>query len=260
MITSDRTAPWTDLLTRWDVQQAVYIEQRDRVFDVMFEVLTHLRPADDLVVLDLACGPGAISSRLLDRLPAARSVAVDIDPVLMAIGEGAHGDMDGRLRWVRADLRDPDWTAALGPDGADGTFDAVLSSTALHWLDPAALVATYRRAFALLRPDGVLLNADYLPHPTGTRLRDACDALAAERQHRALAAGADSWDAWWQAVAAEPALAEALALRESLWPAGGRDWALATHHFHESALREAGFAEAGTVWQDLQKRIIAGLP
>ncbi|ASW56915.1 trans-aconitate 2-methyltransferase [Plantactinospora sp. KBS50] len=259
MTIRDQAGPWRELLDRWDAQQTVYIEHRDRVYDVMFEVLTHLRPGDDPTVLDLACGPGAISARLLHRLPKARSVAVDIDPVLLAIGRGALGDVDGRLRWVRADLRDPDWTAALGADSAAGTFDAVLSSTALHWLDPATLVATYRRAYELLRPGGVLLNADYLPHPAQSRLRQACDALALHRRNRALGAGAESWEAWWDAAAAEPALADAFALRATLWPEGARDWAMATHHFHEAALQDAGFAEAGIVWQDLQERIIAGL-
>ena len=258
-MTAIETNPWAALLARWDVQQSVYIADRDRGYDVMFEVLTHLRPAEDLVVLDLACGPGAISSRLLGRLPKARSVAVDVDPVLLRIGENAFGDVDGRLRWVRADLRDPDWPTALGADGTPATFDAVLSSTALHWLDPAALVATYRRAFELLQPGGILLNADYLPHPTGSRLRTACDAIALDRRNRALAGGAESWEAWWEAVTAEPALADALALRETLWPAGARDWTGATHHFHDSALREAGFTEAGVVWQDLQQRVIVGL-
>jgi SAM-dependent methyltransferase len=251
--------PRRDLFTRWDVQQTAYIADRDRVYEVMLEVLTHLRPAEDLVVLDLACGPGAISSRLLNRLPKARSVAVDVDPVLLAIGEGALGDADGRLRWVRADLRDPDWPAALGADGADGTFDAVLSSTALHWLDPPVLAATYRRAFHLLRPEGILLNADYLPHPPGSRLRSVCDALALDRRNHAVARGAESWETWWEAVEAEPELADALALRATLWPEGARDWTGASHRFNEAALLDAGFAEAGVVWQDLQERIIVGL-
>ena len=36
-------------------------------------------------VLDLACGPGTITLRLLDRLPQAGPIAVDVDPVLRAI-------------------------------------------------------------------------------------------------------------------------------------------------------------------------------
>ena len=256
MTTLDPIDPRPDLYRRWDVQQTAYIADRDRVYEVLFEVLTHLRPAEDLVVLDLACGPGAISGRLLERLPSARAVAVDVDPVLLAIGEGALGDFDGRLRWVRADLRDPGWADGLGEDGS---FDAVLSSTALHWLEPSVLAATYRRAFRLLRPDGVLLNADYLPHDQGSRLRSACDALALRRRTEAFEGGAESWEQWWEAVRAEPGLADALALRETLWPEGSRDWTGASHRFTEAALLDAGFAEAGVVWQDLQERIIVGL-
>ncbi|WP_028661351.1 class I SAM-dependent methyltransferase [Nocardioides insulae] len=251
--------PWTDLIARWDAQQGVYIPQRDAMYEAMFEALAHLRPAEELVVLDLACGPGAISRRLLDRFPAARAVAVDVDPVLLRLGRGAYGDADGRLRWAGVDLRDPDWPQRLGPDGAAGTFDAVLSSTALHWLDPATLAATYRRCHELLRPDGVLLNADYLPHPAAGRLRDLSAAMADERQDRAVATGAESWDAWWEAVAAEPALAEALDERSALWPEGSRDWTGPTLAFHETALLEAGFAEAGTLWQDLNERILVAL-
>lgn len=249
---------WLDLLSRWDCQQAVYIACRERVYEVMFEVLTHLLPVRNPVVLDLACGPGAISGRLLHRLPTARCVAVDVDPVLLEIGHRALGDCDGRLRWVRADLRDPRWVSQLSPDGPGG-FDAVLSSTALHWLEPPVLGATYRHAFHLLRPGGLVMNADYLPHPPGSRLRVACDAIAVDRQREAVAAGSDTWEDWWDAVRAEPSLANALARRDGLWPDGCRDWTGASHHFHESALREAGFTETGIIWQDLQQRIMVGL-
>ncbi|MFY1632272.1 hypothetical protein ACN27F_03130 [Solwaraspora sp. WMMB335] len=86
-----------------------------------------------------------------------------------------------------------------------------------------------------------------------------CDDLALDRRNQAFATGAESWEVWWAAVTAEPMLADALALRPTLWPDGARDWTGSTHHFHESALLDAGFAEAGVVWQDLHERIVVGL-
>ena len=75
-----------DLNRRWDDQQTLYIEQRERRFDVMFELLGQISPDGHPTVLDLASGPGAISARLLDRFPGARSVAVDVTAAAAAGG------------------------------------------------------------------------------------------------------------------------------------------------------------------------------
>ncbi len=65
----------------------------------MLDVLETLLP-EHFVALDLACGPGSMSQRLLSRFPQARSVAVDIDPILLLLGQQVLGDMQGRLRWM----------------------------------------------------------------------------------------------------------------------------------------------------------------
>lgn len=244
----------TDLLHRWDAQQTIYIEHRERVFTVMFDILEQICPGPRLTVLDLACGPGAISQRFLRRFPQGRAVALDTDPVLLAIGQDALGDRNGRLRWVRADLRDPSWPEQVGT-----TVDAVLSSTALHWLSPPDLSAAYKAAADLIRPGGMLINADHLPLPAGSRLRAACEAVDRNRQQAAIDAGAEAWDDWWQAVEAQPDLAGALAERRMLWPEGSRDWNGAGLDFHRAALTAAGFAETGVVWQDLEERILAAV-
>ncbi|MDQ4104889.1 MAG: class I SAM-dependent methyltransferase [Actinomycetota bacterium] len=261
--------PWEDWLRRWDLQQGVYIENRERGFDVMFSFLQALLPPQ-IIVLDLAAGAGSISQRLLRLRPEARSVAVDIDPVMLAIGQGALGDMAGRLRWVRADLRDRGWATSLGEDG----FDAVLSATATHWLQPAELAAVYRDIAGLLRPGGILLNADGLHYPRSQpRIRAAVDAVDRRRQQRAVDSGAEAWADWWDALRAEPALQEAFTERDRIFPPErgrifpperGRIFPSETRPrhspptlaFHEAALLEAGFEEVATVWQDLHKRVL----
>lgn len=252
---------WTDLLARWDRQQDVYIEQRERRFDVMFDFLAELVPGPARTVLDLACGPGAISQRLLGRFPESRAVAVDVDPVLLAIGEGAHGDHGGRLRWVRADLRRTDWVDALGMDGEPGTFDAVLSSTALHWLTPPELIAVYRAAATLLKPGGVLINADFLPvGPGNRRIRAACSAINAGRQSSAIARGAEDWESWWKNVESTSVLGDAVTARAEVWHEGiASGWSKPGVSYHVAALREAGFAEVEMVWQDLEERVMIAL-
>ena len=102
---------WQSWLHRWDAMQTAYIPDREARFQAMFDLLQARAEEaafpESLVVVDLACGPGAISGRLLERFPRARCVGVDFDPALLALGQGALGDLEGRLRWVEADLRDP---------------------------------------------------------------------------------------------------------------------------------------------------------
>jgi len=66
---------WLDWLQRWNAQQEGYIPEREAHFTAMFDALAALLPAS-FVALDLACGPGSISQRLLTRFPGARAIAV----------------------------------------------------------------------------------------------------------------------------------------------------------------------------------------
>jgi len=242
---------WT-WLRRWDRQQHTYLPRREERFTAMLDVVADLLPPE-LVAVDLACGPGSLAARLLDRLPAARCVAVDVDPVLVALGRCALGDRGGRLAWVEADLREPGWTAALGVAGVD----AVLTTTALHWLAPEALVRLYRDLAGLLRPGGLFLNGDHLAYgPTQPTLRGAAAAAGARRNARAEAAGEERWDAWWAAVATDPTLSGLAAQRRALDHEADHGDQATTLDLHAAALAEAGFAEVGVVWQDLDDRVV----
>ena len=88
---------WHGWLRRWDMQQTGYLPDREARFNAMLDVLAVLFP-EEFVAVDLACGPGTISQRLLARFPKARCVAVDLDPILLAMGQGVLGMMEGRLR------------------------------------------------------------------------------------------------------------------------------------------------------------------
>jgi SAM-dependent methyltransferase len=245
---------WRHWLLRWDAQQAGYVDEREARFTAMFDALAEILPAS-FVALDLACGPGSISQRLLARFPAARAIAVDIDPVMLAIGRGVLGTADGRLRWIEADLASPDWVEALG----DTRADAVLSSTALHWLEPKPLARLYRDLTRVLRPGGVFLNGDHLAFgpasPTLTRLSERVleeqwtDASFAER-------GIETAEQWWDALALEPAFAPLLTERTQRFAGKRRQASPPGFDFHMAALRDAGFREVGTIWQMLSNRVV----
>jgi SAM-dependent methyltransferase len=236
-----------------------YLPDREERFEVMLDVLAALLP-EEFVALDLACGPGAISQRLLARFPRARCVAVDLDPVLLAMGQAVLGDAEGRLRWVEADLTERGWTDALGED----TFDAVLSTTALHWLPLGSLVNLYRDLGRLVREDGVVLNGDnmaFAPHLQ--RLRLLAEVTDEQRQAEAFSAdGAEDWETWWAALAREPDLAPLLAERDRRFashPEHAQRDPAPIFDVHEAALRDAGFREVGVIWQHLDNRVLLGV-
>ncbi len=254
MITIEQnTIDWQRWLERWNAQQMGYLPEREARFTAMLDVLDLLLP-ERFDALDLACGPGAISQRLLTRFPRARSVAVDVDPVLLTLGQRTLGTFGGRLRWVDADLRDPAWLTKLDLQ----QVDAVLSTTALHWLPAAHLVRVYQDVGQLLRPGGVFLNGDHMrfgPHfPTFQTLarrlyeRTMRDSFARD--------GVDDWEGWWKALAAEPGMAELFAERERRFPEVIHGETAPILDLHIGALRDAGFREVDVIWQRLDDRVL----
>ncbi|WP_432838136.1 class I SAM-dependent methyltransferase [Dactylosporangium sp. CA-092794] len=257
MTTVDTEPRWADLLSAWDAQQTGYLPRREERFAAMVQALGAVL-GDRFTVVDLGCGPGSLSQRILDTYPEATVIAVDADPLLLQLGRNALAGYGDRLRWVDADLRDPTWAGRLGVDAVD----AAVSTTALHWLEPGALFSLYRRAGQLVRPGGVLLNGDNLPYDPGHTIHQRLADAATERAtHQAFTvAGVPDWDRWW--TTAGDALADAARERlerraradERYGPRDGdRLTSLTTH---VTALTEAGFGQIGTIWQDLDDRVL----
>ncbi len=247
------TADWQRWLERWEAQQGAYMPDREERFAVIIDAVAALCGPSPHVV-DLGSGPGSLARRILDRVPQSRVTALDMDPVLLAIGRGALGDASGRLAWLDADLRSR-WTVTEGP------VDAAVSTTALHWLQPEPLATLYRHLGTVLRPGGVFVNGDSMAFPaTETRLTEAARAMREQRRAAAPALeGAESWEDWWAAVEREPALAADVAERARRHhdhPEHEHPLDVAAH---AAALRQAGFVEADTIWQRLTDRVLVAI-
>jgi SAM-dependent methyltransferase len=242
----------TEWLARWDKQQEGYLPFREDRFNVMFDALEAVLP-ESFVAVDLCCGPGSLSERMLKRFPEARSIAVDLDPVLLKIGREVHGDFDGRLKWVETDLNQEGWVAELGVD----EVDAVLSTTALHWFQPETLVRLFRDLGKLIRPGGLFLNGDHMGFPPHLdTFRRVSERVTKRDQATASADGVEGWQAWWDAIAAEPGMDELIAERKRRFPSVDDHGVETLLEFYESTLREAGFREVGTIWQRFDDRVL----
>jgi SAM-dependent methyltransferase len=246
------TPDWQRWLDRWEAQQGWYMPDREARFAVMIDTVEALcGPAPDVV--DLGSGPGSLSRRILDRLPQARVTAIDMDPVLLAIGRNALGDQGGRLQWLDADLRSR-WSAR-----AEGRVDAAVSTTALHWLQPNALAALYRHLGTVLAPGGVFVNGDRMEFPPDLpRLAEAARTIR-DRAEQADAGSAETWEEWWAAVEQDPGLASEVAERSRRHHEHPDHEHAADLAEHIEGLRQAGFTEVGTIWQQLADRVLVAI-
>lgn len=246
---------WKDWLRRWDLQQESFNPDRERRFSAMFDVV-EASVGRRFLALDLGSGPGSLSVRLLRRFPRARCVAIDYDPVSLRVGQGALGTVRGRLRWVDAKLGSPGWTDRL----PRGRYDAVLSTTALHWLTPPDLRRLYRDLYGRMRTGGVFLNGDHLPwgieHRRFSRLAESVREI--RFRGRSLGSEWGAWTKWWKDAERVPELKPLFRLREERQAQHPKHSDLPLE-FHAKALRKAGFREVGVVWQDIENRVLAAL-
>ncbi|MGW4755787.1 class I SAM-dependent methyltransferase [Streptomyces chartreusis] len=239
--TTTTNADWSAWQESWDRQQEWYMPDREERFRIMLDMVEALvGPAPR--VLDLACGTGSITARLLARFPEATSTGVDLDPALLAIAEGTFAG-DERVSFVTADLKDPHWTAKLPHD----SYDAVLTATALHWLQREPLAALYGRVAELVRDGGVFMNADHMIDDSTPRINAAERAQRHARMDQAKARGVLDWAEWWQLAARDPLLAEPTARRFEIYGEHAEGDAPSAE-WHARVLREKGFGEARAVW------------
>ncbi|MHB8718236.1 MAG: class I SAM-dependent methyltransferase [Candidatus Dormibacteria bacterium] len=254
-MTQTATRPdWQRWYERWEAQQAHHMPDREERFEVITAALAVLAGEAPLLV-DLGSGPGSLAQRILAAIPRARAVAVDLDPVLLAIGRNALGDLDGRLTFLDADLRDP-WESRL-----HSPVDAAVSTTALHWLQPPDLASLYARLAGVLRPGGVLLNGDSLGFDAEPTIAAAVPALRAAQSltGEPAAAAGESWEEWWASALAEPGFAAEAAERARRHHDHPEHSHQAGYAFHRQALLDAGFREVTTIWQRLSNRVLVAV-
>jgi len=204
-------------------------------------------------VLDLGSGPGSLSVRILRRFPEGRVAALDYDPVVRAIGEGALGDEGGRLEWIDVKLGRPGWESVL----RGRHYDAAVSTTALHWLTRPELRRLYLGLGRVVRRGGVFLNGDRMPW--GRRERELAALGEKVRKVRAPVRKSrgswNAWDRWWRDARRVPELREAFRdhdRRSASHPEHGE----LTIDDHLAGLRAAGFATVGVIWQDFDNRVL----
>ena len=166
----------------WDEVWARHAASGDKAPDAaLVEATSQVEPGD---ALDLGCGDGTNAIWLAESGWTATGVDVSEVALAAAATRAARADVEARVRWVRADLRD--WSTSE-------TFDLV-TAFYLHMpldFDAAPLLA---RAASAVRPGGALLvvghhtTAAWNPNPSAAMLPSA------EELATSLGLDAPAWD------------------------------------------------------------------
>ncbi len=137
------------------------IIQRQRMFELAVSYYRHfLGDRKGNAILDLGCGNGNLTRRLLDIDGTISAVLVDASPeMLQKARESLAGR--GRISFLNTSFEEMIRSGTeLGP------FDIVVSSLAIHHLTPRDKKALFDLIFRWLRPGGHFLNIDAVLPPT----------------------------------------------------------------------------------------------
>lgn len=132
-----------------------YEEMLREVVSILDEVLPHGDAAP--LVADLGAGTGALAGAILDAIPRARAVLVDIDPNMLEVARTRLAPHAARVELRRARFDEP-----------LPACDAIVASLSLHHVPEVEQKrALYRHLRSSLRPGGVFLSADATVNPAG---------------------------------------------------------------------------------------------
>jgi tRNA (cmo5U34)-methyltransferase len=127
-------------------------------YDEMLDAIALCIPAHAQRILDLGCGTGEVSLKILQRFPTAQVVAIDYSPRMIEFAKGKVEAAGYGQQWTGIEGDFGDWAnhqLAI----ADG-FDACVSSLAIHHLTHEMKLQLFSRIRESLNPDGVFWNAD----------------------------------------------------------------------------------------------------
>jgi tRNA (cmo5U34)-methyltransferase len=182
-------------------------------------------------VLDVGAGYGALAAAVLRDRPNATAVCLDASEAMLQLGPVKTPDLKKRIAFVQASLEAPDWLNAV-----NGTFDAVISSRALHhFTENQRRRYIFKELFQLVRAGGCFINAD--------NVRGATKGLT-ERYRQARDEYLDRYVR--QSSGGRTSLAEAKAATPSSYHGPHNNGILE----EELAwLREAGFQDVDCFWK-----------
>ena len=129
-------------------------------YDEMLEVIARCLPSTSRRILELGCGTGELSLKILNRYPNAQVIALDYSPRMLQFAQDKVTTSGYQQRWTGIQADFGDW--ADNPENLDigSEFDACVSSLAIHHLQDEMKLKLFERIAASLTQNGCFWNAD----------------------------------------------------------------------------------------------------
>jgi SAM-dependent methyltransferase len=231
----------------WIGRQAAAAKERERA--LYLRKLTHLLPfdpEDEIRVLDIGAGYGALTRVILDTYPHSTVVVHDYaEPMLLEARSYLSGASDS-VSFVRGDLLNEDWAKDIA-----GTFDAIVSSIAIHNVRyPGRIRSIYRDVFEMLVPGGCFLNVDYVTPAGDFAMRARRHEKVMDERYR-IRQKTGRWQSL-DRIEAGAAIGAVQAPEDA-------ECVPASVENHLRWLAESGFREAECFWHDGLRALIGAL-
>ncbi|QDU28384.1 N5-glutamine S-adenosyl-L-methionine-dependent methyltransferase [Anatilimnocola aggregata] len=131
-----------------------YVQVQDGIVGILGDLAAGRPTSEPLHIVDLGGGSGRLLERILKILPAATATIVDQSEAFLAIAERRLAPFGGRVEFVVSRLQE-DWPAKLAQQP-----NALVSTSAIHHLDPGEKQALYQQVAGTLATGGLFLNGD----------------------------------------------------------------------------------------------------
>jgi tRNA (cmo5U34)-methyltransferase len=129
-------------------------------YDEMLEAISLGISTDVKKVIDLGCGTGELSLKILQHCPKATIMAMDYSPRMLEFANDKMEKAGFGDRWNGIEMDFGDWATDEESGYIGVKFDACVSSLAIHHLNDEMKLELFKCVAKVLKPGGVFWNAD----------------------------------------------------------------------------------------------------
>ncbi|ACK69679.1 Methyltransferase type 12 [Gloeothece citriformis PCC 7424] len=129
-------------------------------YEEVLDVIVSLVPPGVEQILELGCGTGELSLKLLNRYPKVKIVALDYSERMITYAQTKIVDKGYSDRWKGVQLDFGVWANEEESQALGSGFDACVSSLAIHHLTDEMKQKLFERISKTLKPGGVFWNGD----------------------------------------------------------------------------------------------------